>query len=277
MEKKSGEQIAKAKEMYQKGIKLVDIAARLGRPEGTIRRWKSTYGWESERSGEKSERSDEKRERSGRKKEHKEKPICEEVRQAAENAGLNDKQRLFCILYVKCFNATKAYQKAYGCSYETAMVNGSKLLRNAKVKDEILCLKQSRLNQEMLSEEDIFQKYIDIAFADITDYVEFGSEEMEVTDDTGARKTVKVNLVNVKDSKEVDGSILSEVSNGRNGVKVKLADRMKALDWLSAHMDMATAEQRARIEVLKRRASGDDQEAELEKLDKVLSEIKGVV
>lgn len=84
MEKKSGEQIAKAKEMYQKGIKLVDIAARLGRPEGTIRRWKSTYGWESERSGEKSERSDEKRERSGRKKASEEKPVCEEVRQAAE-------------------------------------------------------------------------------------------------------------------------------------------------------------------------------------------------
>lgn len=249
MGKKSGEQIAKAKEMYQKGIKLVDIAARLGRPEGTIRRWKSTYGWGSERSDKKSERS-------VRKKANKEKPVCEEVRQATENVELNDKQRLFCILYVKCFNATKAYQKAYGCSYETAMVNGSKLLRNTKVKEEILCLKQSRLNQEMLSEEDIFQKYIDIAFADITDYVEFGSKEMEVTDDTGAQKTVKINLVNIKDSKEVDGTILSEVSNGKNGVKVKLADRMKALDWLAAHMDMATAEQQARIEVLKRKASG---------------------
>lgn len=270
MAKRSDEQIAKAKEMYQQGMKLVDIASRLGRPEGTIRRWKSTYEWESERSDKKSERS-------VRKKTSKERQICEEVKMVAENADLNDKQRIFCVLYVKCFNATKAYKKAYGCSYETAMTNGASLLRNAKIKNEILCLKQSRLNKEMLSEEDIFQKYIDIAFADITDYAEFGSEEIEVTDDTGAQRTVKVNLVNVKDSKEVDGTILSEVSNGRNGVKVKLADRMKALEWLSNHMDMATAEQRARIEILKRRASGGDQEAELEKLDKVLSEIKGVI
>ena len=69
-----------------------------------------------------------------------------------------------------------AYQKAYQCSYETAMVNGSRLLRNAKIKSEINSLKQNCLNREFLSEEDVFQKYMDIAFADITDYVLFGTE-----------------------------------------------------------------------------------------------------
>lgn len=32
----------KAHEMYDHGMKLVDIAAELGVPQGTIRRWKST-------------------------------------------------------------------------------------------------------------------------------------------------------------------------------------------------------------------------------------------
>ncbi len=50
---------AKAKEayaLYKKGFKLIDISKQLGLPEGTVRRWKSTYKWDTERS-DKSERS----------------------------------------------------------------------------------------------------------------------------------------------------------------------------------------------------------------------------
>ena len=60
------------------------------------------------------------------------------------------------------------------------MVEGSNTLRKPKVKEEIRRLKKNRLNREMLSEEDIFQKYIDIAFADITDYLEFGRKTVPV-------------------------------------------------------------------------------------------------
>ena len=42
--------IEQAKAMYLKGMKLVEIASRLNLPEGTVRRWKSTHKWESERS-----------------------------------------------------------------------------------------------------------------------------------------------------------------------------------------------------------------------------------
>ena len=53
--------IDEAKAMYLKGVKLVEIAHRLDLPEGTVRRWKSTHKWESERSDRKSERSKRKR------------------------------------------------------------------------------------------------------------------------------------------------------------------------------------------------------------------------
>ena len=39
-----------ALELFRQGFKLVEIADRLGVPPGTVRRWKSIYGWESERS-----------------------------------------------------------------------------------------------------------------------------------------------------------------------------------------------------------------------------------
>ena len=189
----------------------------------------------------------------------KKEAIAEAVEQVIENAELTDKQRLFCLYYVKCFNATKAYQKAYGCSYETAMVRGSETLRNVKIKNEILRLKQNRLNREMLDESDIFQKYMDIAFSDMTDFVEFGQEDVPVMavygpvqvkdEETGEKKTLtkRVNVVRFKDSSEVDGTLIAEVKQGKDGASIKLPDRMKALEWLAEHMDMATKEQQIRI------------------------------
>lgn len=47
----------KAEEMYKQGMKLVEIASQLNLPEGTVRRWKHTYKWDTERSDKKSERS----------------------------------------------------------------------------------------------------------------------------------------------------------------------------------------------------------------------------
>lgn len=143
------------------------------------------------------------------------------------------------------------------------MANGYKTLRNAQIKNEINSLKQGRLNREFLTEEDIFQKYMDIAFSDITDYVSFGTEEIPLigmngpvkieNPKTGEKEILKqkTNYVRVKDSSAVDGTIISEVKQGRDGLSIKLADRMKALQWLTDHMDMATAEQRAKIEQIK--------------------------
>lgn len=47
--------------MFLKGLKLVEIASQLNLPEGTVRRWKSTHKWDSERSDKKSERSERKK------------------------------------------------------------------------------------------------------------------------------------------------------------------------------------------------------------------------
>ena len=81
-------------------------------------------------------------------------------------------------------------------------------------------LKQNKLNRELLSEADIFQKYMDIAFSDITDYMEFGTEEVPVMtmygpakikdEKTGKEKTLTkiVNVARFKDSANVDGTII---------------------------------------------------------------------
>lgn len=281
------QRIEQAKALYDKGLKLIDIANQLGIPEGTVRSWKNRYNWDCNVAKEKRNVAKTKR----NKKQNQEEPSVDEVSSIIENPELTDKQRLFCVHYIRSFNATKAYQKAYGCSYETAMVEGSSHLRNPKIKSEILKLKQERLNREFLSESDIFQKYMDIAFADITDYMTFGTEEVPVMamhgpvkikdPETGEEKplTKIVNTVRFKDSAEVDGTILSEVKQGKDGASIKLSDRMKALQWLSDHMNMGTEEQKAKVALLQKKIKEDDdgKKDALKKLDDVLKEIGGVI
>lgn len=269
-----------AENLYYSGMSMVDIARKLGKPEGTVRRWKSTQKWDD---GNKNERSETNTNVRTNKTNTKEEAIAEDVRQVISNPDLTDKQRLFCLHYVKCFNATKAYQKAYGVDYLTANAHGYEMLSNVVIREEILRLKQNRLNREMLDESDIFQKYMDIAFADITDFVEFGREEipvmtmygpLEIKDDETGEKikvTKEVNTVRFKEHEEVDGTLITEVKQGRDGASLKLADRMKALEWLDAHMGLATEEQKARIDQMKAKteslrresAQGDDEGVEI--------------
>lgn len=61
MPRKPDERIDQARGLFLDGMKLVDIAKQLGLPEGTVRRWKSTHKWDSERSHAQSERSDKKK------------------------------------------------------------------------------------------------------------------------------------------------------------------------------------------------------------------------
>lgn len=282
--------IEQAKAMYLKGMKLVEIASQLNLPEGTVRRWKSTHRWDNERSDKNNERSE-------RKKERKKKAAENEVEQVMKNPDLTDKQRLFCLYYVRYFNATKAYQKAYECSYDVANAEGYKLLVNPCIVDEIHRLKKSRLNRELLDEHDIFQKYMDIAFADITDFVQFGQEEeyvigsfgpIQVEDPITGKKVPlkqKVNTVHFRESDNVDGTIIAEIKNGKNGASIKLADRMKALEWLARHMDMATEEQKTKIEqikaqtaAIKAKAQANDNsfmEKEQSKLDDLIRQMRG--
>lgn len=249
-------------------MSLACIARKLGKPEGTVRRWKSTQKWDVEEC----ERSETKTSVRKDNRTKTEKAIAEEVKQVIENPDLTDKQRLFCLYYIRCFNATKAYQKAYGVDYSTAASIGYRLLEKDGVRVEIQRLKQNRLNREMLSESDIFQKYMDIAFADITDYVEFGREKIPVMtmygplkekdEETGETIHVmkEINTVRFKESSEVDGTIIREIKQGKDGASIKLADQMQALKWIADHMDMATEEQKVRIEVMRAKAQLDETE-----------------
>src|SRR5690606_15144504 len=163
------------KEYESSDITLKALAEKYGLKDSTIRSRKSREKWQRNAM----DKNATQRKNAATKKPQKktasknEKTPKEPV---IKNDDLTDKQKLFCIYYIKYFNATKAYQKAYGCDYTTAMASGSRLLRNVKVSEEIDRLKAEQANELKLDIRDVLQKYIDIAFADITDFVEFGRE-----------------------------------------------------------------------------------------------------
>ena len=71
--------------------------------------------------------------------------------------------------------------------------------------------------------------------------------------------SIKKNVVRFRDSKEVDGTLINEVKTGTSET-IKLPDRMRALQWLTEHMDIATEKQKAEIALLKAKANLNENE-----------------
>lgn len=245
---------------YLDGMKYKDIAAKYGVSVSAVKSWKSRYWKDKKLQPKKSKVATKK----------VAKKIAKEI---VENEELDEKQQLFCIYYLKYHNKVKAYQKVKpNTPYNSACVMASRWSKEPAVIEEINRLKKELYEDALLDPHDIVQKYIDIAFADINDYLEYGREEVPVivkNPITGEDEILKqtVNMVKFKESAFVDGTILSEVKQGRNGASIKLADRMKALDWLSKHMNLATEEQRAKIDLIKaqtKKITIDDEKEEIE-------------
>lgn len=169
--------------------------------------------------------------------------LPEEIETLA-NESLTEKQRLFCLYYVRWFNATKAYQKAYECDYTTAMVNGCKLLSNPKIQAHIQSIKDAKIKQAMYTAEDYFQKMMEIGYSDATDFLSFGRR---IDDETG----LEYNYVDFLDSSEVDGTLIQEVKQGKDGCSIKLVSKEFALKWIDKHYSEATDLQKAQLDQLR--------------------------
>lgn len=253
-------------------ITFKSLAEKHNVKEGTLKSRRSREKWSRDATNKKDATKNDKVATQKKLNETEKKERYEPI---VEGEELTDKQRLFCIYYIKYFNATKAYQKAYECAYSTAMVNGHGLLRNTKISAHIDQLKAEQTNELKLNVRDVLQKYIDIAFADITDYVTFGSREIAQKDsDTGELLTNEngepmmdyVSYVDLVDSEKVDGTILTEVKQGREGISVKLADKMKALDMLTKYFDLLSENNQKRLKEEKLKMDIKKAEAEVEKL-----------
>lgn len=272
-------------------IVLKDIAAELGVSDTQIRKWKNQDKWEDVLKGNGNVTNNKVTSKSNVTKKAKAKsnsntkakrvemkPLPEDVQEVLQNEELTERQRIFCVAYVQCFNATKAYLKAYKCTYESAMVNGCNLLRNPKVRQQIEFLKQGQLSESLLDKNVILQKYIDIALSDIGEYIKFGKKcrkvwakdekgnDIPVIDpETGEQKEVEYNYIDLNESGMVDTTLISEVSEGKDGIKFKLLDKMKAMEFLMKHYNVLDDDTKNKLTIEKMKLENEKLKAEIEK------------
>lgn len=214
----------KAKREYLSGKSLKIIAAEIGVSDGTVRSWKCRDGWPKVQRNVATKKK-------VLRKEKGDQPVIEK--------GLTDKQQFFCELYVREFNAAQAYMTAYGCEYSTAASQAYKLLKNAAVRAYIKNLKDLKKNLILADIDDVVDKMMKIAFSNMGNYISFGRRDVQVmtafgplSDKKGKPIMKTVNYVDIKDSRMVDTSLISEMSQGKDGIKIKILDPMKALEWL---------------------------------------------
>ena len=225
--------IEKAKAMYLEGLKLVEIASQLNLPEGTVRRWKCTHKWDSERSDKKSERSN--RKKGGQ--------------PGNKNATGPPKNK----------NAEK---HGFFSKY---------------LPEETLSIIQEMPENPL----DVLWDQIQIAYAAI-----IRAQQIMYVRDRDDKTIEKIeykdgNVIGerweVQHAWDKQGKFLQAQARAQSELRslIKQYDELLHKRW-----DLASDEQKARIAQIKAQTDklkGTDNEAELSRLDQVLSEIKGVV
>lgn len=173
---------------------------------------------------------------------------------------LTEKEKLFCQVYINNFNAASAVVKA---GYQvkdrnSASCIGYQLLQKTTVKAEITRLKRDKMKSLNLSKDDIVERQMRIAFADMTDFIDFGQEKVPVMSMFGPVKIInpitgfeenemkEVNYIKFKEGSMVDGAIIAQVKQGKEGASIKLEDRQRALEWLADYFEMNPMNQHKR-------------------------------
>ncbi len=147
---------------------------------------------------------------------------------------MTEAQKRFCDEYLIDLNATRAYKVAYpNCKKdETACVNGSRLLRNAKVQEYIEIHQKQREERTQVTQDKVIKELAKIAFADIRKlYTENGQlrNVADLDDDIAGA----ISSLETLEEYEGRGDNKEKVGDTQ---KVKLLDKTKALELLGKHL-----------------------------------------
>ncbi|MFC6178081.1 terminase small subunit [Weissella sagaensis] len=257
-----------AEEDYNVGMKYKDIANKYNVALSTVKSWKQRYSWSRNKDA-----PSQKGTRTKSKSTHTKNKVEQVVDELADS-DLTDKQKAFVIEYVRLFNATQAYINVYDVDYDTAMVNGSRMLRNAKVQSLIQGMRQARLHDLGANKEDVLAELMKQSFSDIGDYLDFGAYDVLATDNEGNVKLdaddnpVKhhQSWVQLKDKSKVDTSLIKKVSIGRDGVVLDLYDKQAAQKKLLEELNKLTPDDMQNAQVRKLTAEADIAEKKSELL-----------
>lgn len=137
----------------------------------------------------------------------------------------------------------EAYKRSYDCSRtkdKNVDVKACELAKNGKVARRLRELTERVAKRNTVTVEKLMAEYSKIGFADIKDFIQFKTVKTVIGhDDDGTPIIDYMQIVEMKSSDEVDGTLISEVSIGKDGtLKFKLHDKKGSLDSMAKHLGM---------------------------------------
>ena len=242
-----------AKADYLAGMKYKDIAKKYGVALSTVKSWKTRNKWQRNNATKK--KSMHTKVKSTRTKQEKVAPSLPPP-ELPDSDGLNDKQKAFCLYYLQRYNATWAYQKAYGGSYDSARAHGPRMVANGSIKKYLAELKKQQSQDLYATANDILLRYLNQATSNVTDVLSFRTEKHlayykvrdkngpyedgggnfryvpKIDPETGEQAYYYTNIVELKDSSEIDTSNIKSIRIDKGEPVVEMEDRQKAMQIL---------------------------------------------
>lgn len=186
--------------------------------------------------------------------------------------ALTPKQRRFVDEYLIDLNATQAAIRAK-YSAKTAASIGEENLRKPEIAEAIHQRMRDREKRTEITQDKVLRELAKIGFSDIRKVVRWGETMVRMVDgeEGEGEDLVPYHGLALIDSTEVDddtAAAIAEVSQGREGLKVKFHDKKGALVEIARHLGMFTAKGHAELDLELKRIDIAKKQAELEQLRK---------
>lgn len=152
------------------------------------------------------------------------------------------KQQQFINEYLIDLNATRAYKAAYtSCKRdETARANSSRMLTNANVQAYIKTHQTEQQQRTQITQDMVLSELASIAFANGADFATV-VEKTRIDADTGEEKPYTAVAVQLTANIPLDKQkAIASIKQGKDGIEIKTADKVKALELLGRHFGMFT-------------------------------------
>lgn len=186
--------------------------------------------------------------------------------------ALTAKQQRFVDEYLVDLNATQAAIRA-GYSQKTANEQGARLLANVSVKEAVARGMNERSGRVGITQDMVLRELAKIGFSDIRKVVRWGETVVRMVDgDEGeAEDMVPYHGLALIDADEIDdntAAAIAEVSQSRDGLKVKLHDKKSALVDIGRHLGMFAAPGHIELDAELKRLEIQKRKAEIAAIEK---------
>jgi phage terminase small subunit len=185
--------------------------------------------------------------------------------------ALTAKQQRFVDEYLVDLNATQAAIRA-GYSGKTARSISNENMTKPDIQAAIAKGMQARSGRVEITQDMVLKELAKIGFSDIRKVVRWGETQVRLIDseDGEGEDLVPYHGLALIDSAEIDDNTagaIAEVSQGKEGLKVKLHDKKGALVDIGRHLGMFTPSGHADLDAQLKRLDIEKRRAELKLIE----------